>query len=46
MSKILDRLKSVKENINAACRQAGRTPSEIKLVIVTKSADIDAATKR
>ena len=41
MSKISDRLKRVKENINSACGKAGRSPSEIKLVIVTKSANID-----
>lgn len=40
MSKIADKLKRVKDNIAAACLKAGRDPSEIKLVVVTKSAEI------
>jgi pyridoxal phosphate enzyme (YggS family) len=42
MSKISERLDRVKENINEACTRAGRDPSKVKLVVVTKSADIDA----
>ncbi len=40
MSKLADKLKRVKDNIAAACTRAGRDPSEIKLVVVTKSAEI------
>lgn len=42
MTKISDRIKRVKETINSACARSGRDPSEVKLVIVTKSADIEA----
>ncbi|MBN2136563.1 MAG: YggS family pyridoxal phosphate-dependent enzyme [Sedimentisphaerales bacterium] len=42
MSKISERLERVKKNINSACTRAGRDPSEVRLVIVTKSADIEA----
>lgn len=41
MSKISDRIKRVKDNINAACSRAGRDPAEIRLVVVTKSASIE-----
>lgn len=40
MPKIADKLKRVKDSIAAACSRAGREPSEIKLVVVTKSAEI------
>ena len=40
MLKIADKLKRVKDNIASACSRAGRDPSEIKLVVVTKSAEI------
>lgn len=42
MDKIEDKIKRVKDNIHAACDRAGRKPDEVKLVVVTKSADIDA----
>ena len=41
MTTIADNLKKVKDNIAAACWRSGRDPSEIKLVVVTKSADIE-----
>jgi len=40
MPKISERIKQVTENINSVCEKTGRNPSEIKLVVVTKSADI------
>ena len=42
MTKISERVKRVKETINAACARAGRDPNRIKLVVVTKSAAIEA----
>jgi hypothetical protein len=42
MSKISERLDLVKQRINSACARAGRDPGEIKLVVVTKSASIEA----
>lgn len=42
MAKIAERIKHVQETIAAACARAGREPSDITLVIVTKSADIEA----
>lgn len=42
MSKISERLDLVKQRINSACARAGRDPGEVKLVIVTKSASIEA----
>jgi len=42
MTKISERVKGVKETINAACARAGRDPNRIKLVVVTKSAAIEA----
>jgi len=41
MTKISQRIATVKNNIEAACERSGRDPCEVKLVIVTKSADID-----
>ena len=41
MPKISERIKQVTENINSVCEKTGRNPSEIKLVVVTKSADIN-----
>lgn len=40
MSKLADKLKRVKDNIAAACSRAGRDPSEIRLIVVTKSAEV------
>ncbi|MHC4424015.1 MAG: YggS family pyridoxal phosphate-dependent enzyme [Planctomycetota bacterium] len=42
MSKISDRVKRAKDAINSACIRAGRDHDEIKLVVVTKSATIEA----
>ena len=42
MSKISERLEYIKETINCACGRVGRDPGRIKLVVVTKSAAIDA----
>lgn len=41
MTKILERINRVNDNIKKVCRRAGRDPAEIKLVIVTKSATFD-----
>ena len=38
MSKISDRLKRIEENIAAACARADRDTSEVKMVVVTKTA--------
>lgn len=42
MTKIAERIKHVQETVAEACARAGREPSDITLVIVTKSADIEA----
>ena len=42
MSKISERIKRVKDTIDSACVRAGREPDEVKLVVVTKSATVDA----
>jgi len=42
MANIAERIKRVNESIASACARAGREPSEVKLVIVTKSASFDA----
>jgi pyridoxal phosphate enzyme (YggS family) len=42
MTKISERIVSVKEVISSACARVGRDVSEIKLVVVTKSAAIEA----
>jgi len=42
MKKISKKIKHVKDTINSACLRAGRDPNEVKLVIVTKSADIES----
>ena len=42
MIKISEKTKQVKCNINSACARIGRDPSEVKLIIVTKSATIEA----
>ena len=41
VSKISDRLERMKETIESACNRAGRDPSEVKLVVVTKSASLE-----
>jgi pyridoxal phosphate enzyme (YggS family) len=42
MTKIAARIKHIKETINSACNRSDRSPDEIKLVVVTKSATIEA----
>jgi pyridoxal phosphate enzyme (YggS family) len=42
MQKIAERIKRVKETIASACARAGRDSAEVALVIVTKSAAIEA----
>jgi pyridoxal phosphate enzyme (YggS family) len=42
MTKIAKRIQRLQETINAACDRADRDPSDIKLVVVTKSATTDA----
>ena len=42
MIKITEKTKRVMDNINLACARTGRDPGEVKLVVVTKSATIDA----
>jgi len=41
MTKISERIKRVKDTINSTCSRIGRGHSEIKLVVVTKSATIE-----
>ena len=45
MIKISEKTKRVKDNINSACARVGRDPGEVKLVVVTKSATIEAVNK-
>ena len=45
MAKISERIKRVKDTINSACARTGRDPNDVKLVIVTKSATIEAIKK-
>lgn len=42
MVKISERIKQVKDSIHSACARVGRDPGGIKLVVVTKSAAVDA----
>ncbi|MFA5252316.1 MAG: YggS family pyridoxal phosphate-dependent enzyme [Phycisphaerae bacterium] len=42
MTKISERIKRLKDTINSTCVRFGRDPGEVKLVVVTKSADIEA----
>jgi pyridoxal phosphate enzyme (YggS family) len=42
MIKITEKTKRVKDKINSACARACRDPEEVKLVVVTKSATIEA----
>ncbi|MHC4088023.1 MAG: YggS family pyridoxal phosphate-dependent enzyme [Planctomycetota bacterium] len=42
MTKISERIESVKDAISSACARVGRDVSEVKLVVVTKSATIEA----
>jgi len=42
MVKIAERIERVKQTIVSACARAGRDPAEVTLVVVTKSASIEA----
>jgi pyridoxal phosphate enzyme (YggS family) len=42
VTKISERIESVKDAISSACARVGRDVSEVKLVVVTKSATIEA----
>jgi len=42
MAKISERIERVRGAINSACARVGRAPGEIELVVVTKSATIEA----
>jgi len=42
MAKISERIERVKDTIKSACARVSRDPNEIKLVVVTKSATIEA----
>ncbi|MFZ0034488.1 MAG: YggS family pyridoxal phosphate-dependent enzyme [Sedimentisphaerales bacterium] len=42
MTRIPERIERVKGAINSACARLGRDPGEVKLVVVTKSAPIEA----
>ncbi len=42
MAKISERIERVRGTINSACARVGKDPGEIKLVVVTKSATIEA----
>jgi pyridoxal phosphate enzyme (YggS family) len=42
MATISERIERVKDTINSTCARVGRDPREVKLVIVTKSATIEA----
>lgn len=41
-SKISDKLQNIKDKVASACKQAGRAPEDIKLIIVTKTAQLDS----
>jgi len=45
MAEISDRIKRVKETIASACARSGRESGDVKLIVVTKSATIDAVEK-
>ncbi|MHC4509686.1 MAG: YggS family pyridoxal phosphate-dependent enzyme [Planctomycetota bacterium] len=42
MAKISERIKRIKDTVNSACTRAGRDPGEVRLVVVTKSATLEA----
>jgi len=41
MNKIAERIERIKENVRSACDRSGRDPADVKLVVVTKSADFE-----
>jgi pyridoxal phosphate enzyme (YggS family) len=42
MVKISERIKRIKDTVNSACSRVGRDPDEVKLIVVTKSATLEA----
>ena len=42
MNKLSEKLKNVQETISRACARAGRSPADVKCIVVTKSATIEA----
>lgn len=42
MVNISERIKRIKDSVNSICSRVGREPSEVELVVVTKSADIES----
>ena len=42
MARIAERIKRLQDNINSACARFERDPGEIKLVVVTKSAELES----
>jgi hypothetical protein len=42
MAKISERVKRLKDTINAVCSRVGRDPRDVKIVVVTKSATFEA----
>jgi len=42
MEKITDRIKQLRDNIDATCSRIGRSPEEVKIVVVTQSATTEA----
>jgi len=42
MTRISDRIKCVRENVNSACSRVNRNAEDVKLVVVTKAASFDA----
>ena len=41
-SEISDKLQSIKDKVASACKQAGRAPEDIKIIIVTKTAPLES----
>ena len=41
MSKIVERIERIKQNIGSACARSDRDPADVKLIVVTKSADFE-----
>ncbi|MHC4573136.1 MAG: YggS family pyridoxal phosphate-dependent enzyme [Planctomycetota bacterium] len=42
MTKISERIERIKDTVNSTCARVGRDPGDIKLVVVTKSATLEA----
>lgn len=41
MTRIAERIKRVQENVASACARSGREPQDVRLIVVTKSADLE-----